>query len=116
MTLKQHEREAASRSECESRLPSTGSPLVSPRLSSNVRIYETMMRSGGEPFGAPFEVGVSSLTTKVVEFFRQAGFFGFETLERLMVRNRRNKFTRHGSAPFTGDLLRRTPPNQKTKK
>jgi hypothetical protein len=68
------------------------------------RIYRSLMRSGGEPFGAPFESGTPTLTERIVQLFKQAGFFGFETLERLRKRNRRNKFTRHGAAPFSGDL------------
>jgi hypothetical protein len=67
------------------------------------RIFRSVMRSGGEPFGAPFESGVASLTERIVRLFKQAGFFGFETLERLRRRNRRNKFTRHAAAPYTGD-------------
>lgn len=66
-------------------------------------IYEAVMRSGGEPSGAPFEAGLSSLTQRVVKLLGQTGFFGFETLERLRRRNQRNKFTRHGAAPFTGE-------------
>jgi hypothetical protein len=66
------------------------------------RIYRSVMRSGGEPFGAPFENGTASLTSRIVQLFKQAGFFGFETLERLRKRNRRNKFTRHAAAPFLG--------------
>lgn len=65
-------------------------------------IYESIMRGGGEPFGAPFEVGVQTLTERIVGFFKQRGFFGFEFLERPRKRNRRNKFTRYGAAPFRG--------------
>jgi hypothetical protein len=72
------------------------------RRSSKDLIYETVMRGGGEPFGAPFEVGVSSLTDKVVRFFKQFGFFAFETLEKPRRRNRRNKFTRYGAAQYRG--------------
>jgi len=65
-------------------------------------IYESIMRGGGEPFGAPFEFGTQSLTQKIVEFLRQRGFFSFETLEKVNPRRRQNKFTRYGSTQFRG--------------
>lgn len=65
-------------------------------------IYEAMMRGGGEPFGAPFEAGVSSLTEKIVRFFKQKSFFNFETLETPRKARRQNKFTRYGAAPHRG--------------
>lgn len=65
-------------------------------------IYITMMRSGGEPFGAPFEVGTPTLTERIVKLFRQKSFFSFETLEKLQTRSHRNKYTRHGAAPHRG--------------
>ena len=43
------------------------------------RIRDFVMRSGGEPFGPPYELGPPSLTEKIVAFFKQKGFFGFET-------------------------------------
>jgi hypothetical protein len=70
-------------------------------------IYEMVMRGGGEPFGAPYEAGVSSLTDRVVRFFKQFGFFGFETLERPRRRNRRNKFTRYGASSYKGTYRRK---------
>jgi hypothetical protein len=79
------------------------------RRSSKDLIYETVMRGGGEPFGAPFEVGVSTLTEKVVRFFKQFGFFGFETLERPRRRNRRNKYTRYGASTYRGPYRRKKP-------
>jgi hypothetical protein len=81
----------------------SNNPLTDPRRESGDRIYQSIMHGGGEPFGAPFESGVSSLTTKIVQVLKQAGFFGFETMERLRLRNRRNKFTRHGAAPYLGE-------------
>ena len=71
-------------------------------------IYESIMRSGGEPFGTPFEVGLTSLTDKVVRFFKQRSFFGFETYERNRPKRMRNRFTRHGASRFFGayDLKR----------
>ena len=45
------------------------------------RIKDFVMRGGGEPFGKPFEVGPQTLTERVVTFFKQRGFFGFESLE-----------------------------------
>jgi hypothetical protein len=71
------------------------------------RIYRSVMRTGGEPFFAPFDRGVSTLTERIVKLFKQLGFFGFETLERLRTRNRRNKFTRHGAAPYLGEHRKR---------
>ena len=78
--------------------------------SSNDLIHESIMRGGGEPFGAPFEMGVQSLTNKIVQFFKQRGFFGFEFLERPRSRRSRNKFTRYGAAPFKGDVGKRKKP------
>ena len=68
-------------------------------------LYYTLMRGGGEPFGPPYEKGMPSLTSRVVGLLKQRGFFTFETLERLPRRRFRNKFTRHGAAPFRGDYL-----------
>ena len=65
-------------------------------------IYSIVMRSGGEPFGAPFELGLQSLTEQVVKRLSQHSFFGFEALEKMELRGRRNKFTRHGAAPYRG--------------
>jgi hypothetical protein len=65
-------------------------------------IYDMVMRGGGEPFGAPFERGVSSLTEAIVKFFRQRGFFSFETLEGPRRSARRNKFTRYGASAYRG--------------
>lgn len=77
------------------------------RKSSDL-IYESVMRGGGEPFGAPFEVGTASLTEKIVKLLKLVGFFSFETMEKLGRRNLRNKFTRHGAAPFVGTYTRRS--------
>ncbi len=83
---------------------STAAPAPGgPRRESADAIYEAVMRGGGEPFGAPFEAGLSSLTRRVVALLKQSGFFAFETMERLRRRNQRNKFTRHGAAPFVGE-------------
>ena len=76
------------------------------RQHSSDLIYETMMRGGGEPFGVPFSRGIASLTEKVVAVFRQRGFFAFETLEKLLPPNRRNKFTRQGASRFRGAYRR----------
>lgn len=65
-------------------------------------IYESVMRGGGEPFGAPFERGIHSLTDKIVRLFKQKSFFGFETLERPRKKNNQNKFTRYGASQFRG--------------
>jgi hypothetical protein len=65
-------------------------------------IYESIMRGGGEPFGAPFEFGTQSLTQRIVEFLKQRGFFSFETLEKIKPRNRQNKYTRYGATTFRG--------------
>lgn len=66
-------------------------------------IYETIMRSGGEPFGNPYGIGISTLTNKVVKFFKQRSFFGFETFEPSRPKRRRNRFTRHGASRYFGD-------------
>lgn len=74
-----------------------------PKRHSHELIHESVMRGGGEPFLAPFENGTSTLTVKIVKLLKQSGFFGFETMEKLRTKNRRNKFTRHGAAPFVGE-------------
>lgn len=96
---------------------SASSPLVDPgrpdlngpagylRKSSDL-IYESIMKGGGEPFGEPYEVSAQSLTDRIVRFFKQRGFFGFEFFERRRIRRRKNKFTRYGAAPFKGDYKR----------
>ncbi len=76
---------------------------LDPRRQNHEVLYDAVMRGGGEPFGAPFEVGVSTLTERIVKLFKQFGFFSFESLEKLRAHNRRNKFTRHGAAPYVGD-------------
>lgn len=65
-------------------------------------IYQSVMRAGGVPFLAPFEIGLSSLTERVVKFFKQKSFFGFETIERAKKSRAFNKFTRYGAARFRG--------------
>lgn len=79
---------------------------------SRDRIYESMMRGGGEPFGPPFSAGIATLTQWVVRKIKQRGFFGFETLERddADARSNVNKFTRYGAAPFRGDHTRKRKP------
>ena len=64
---------------------------------SSELIYESVMRGGGEPFMAPFDVGTATLTDGIVKRFKLKGFFGFETVERTKVNRRRNKFTRYGA-------------------
>ena len=65
-------------------------------------IHEVVMRAGGEL--EPFEIGATTLTERVVRLFKQFGFFGFEWLEqRTRQRNKRNRFTKYGSAQFKGD-------------
>jgi len=70
-------------------------------------IYESIMRGGGEPFGAPFEFGTQSLTRKIVEFLKQRGFFNFETIEKIKPRQRQNKFTRYGTTRFRGSYRKK---------
>ena len=69
---------------------------------SRNRIYKSVMRGGGDPFGRPFAVGTPTLTERVVRFFRQRGFFSFETMEK-MPQQSANKFTRYGAAPYIGE-------------
>lgn len=70
--------------------------------SSKETLYRALARAGGEPFGAPFEPGLQTLTERIVRLFRQRGFFSFHATERLARRSFRNKFTRHGAAPHRG--------------
>ena len=67
-------------------------------------IYRYIMRGGGEPFGAPYEIGKQSLTEKIVRFFKQKSFFGFETMEPTKKKKNINKFTRYGSSRYRGPL------------
>jgi len=67
-------------------------------------IYDSVMRAGGEPFGAPFANGLLSLTDRIVKLFKLKGFFGFETFERLRRGRRKNRFSRYGSANHLGRL------------
>jgi hypothetical protein len=72
-------------------------------------IYEAMSRAGGDAFGAPFALGLASLTERVSTKLKQHGFFGFETLEQQQPQAQRNKFTRQGAAPFRGPYRRKPP-------
>ena len=67
-------------------------------------IYRYIMRGGGEPFGAPYEMGKQSLTEKIVRFFKQKSFFGFETMEPTKKKKNINKFTRYGASRYRGPL------------
>jgi hypothetical protein len=67
-------------------------------------IYRFIMRGGGEPFGAPYEMGKQSLTEKIVRFFKQKSFFGFETMEPTKRKKNINKFTRYGASRYRGPL------------
>ena len=67
-------------------------------------IYRFIMRGGGEPFGAPYEMGKQSLTEKIVRFFKQKSFFGFETMEPTKKKKNINKFTRYGASRYRGPL------------
>ena len=77
-------------------------PLGRFRRDSADRIYRSVMRSGGEPFGKPYEVGPQTLTEKIVNFFKQRGFFGFESLEKPATQPSKNKFSRYGATRFRG--------------
>ena len=70
-------------------------------------IYEYVMRGGGEPFGKPFDLGVSSLTERIVKLFKQRSFFRFETLEQPKPPRRHNKYTRYAAAPYCGEHKKR---------
>ncbi len=70
-------------------------------------IYESIMKGGGEPFGEPYEVSAQTLTERIVRYFKQRSFFAFEFFERRRLRQRRNKFTKYGSAPYRGEHKKR---------
>lgn len=92
------------------------SPLATPlalkrvaHRTSHDRIYETVLRGGGEPFGKPFDLGLSTLTEKIVQVFNQKGFFAFESLDRpapqkAAQKRRRNIFTRYAAGRYRGPL------------
>ena len=92
--------------------PSSSPEPVDPELTPAQRekreqeetIYRYIMRGGGEPFGAPFEMGKPSLTEKIVRFFKQKSFFGFESLEPTKKKKNINKFTRYGASRYRGPL------------
>ena len=65
-------------------------------------IYRYVMKGGGAAFGQPYESGKQSLTEKIVKFFKQRGFFGFETLETPKTQTKTNKFTKYGAARYRG--------------
>ena len=69
---------------------------------SEEAIYRYVMRGGGEAFGKPYELGKQSLTQKIVHFFKQRGFFAFETLEKPEPVKKHNKFTKYGASRFRG--------------
>ena len=50
-------------------------PAQQEKLQQEETIYRYIMRGGGEPFGAPYEIGKQSLTEKIVRFFKQKSFF-----------------------------------------
>ena len=89
----------------ESRVASTAGRVRALQHASAERIRDTVMRAGGEPFGAPLGFGVLSLAEKVVRLLRQRGFFSFESVERLDARGK-NKFTRYGASRFWGEYRR----------
>ena len=71
-------------------------------LSSSELIYRSIMRSGGEPFGRPYAISFASLTEKVVTYFKQKGFFSFETFESPKAIQRPNRFSRYGATNHRG--------------
>ena len=78
---------------------------ASPRSSADL-IYEVVMRGGGEPFGAPWELGPASLTDKRAKQLNQRGYSAFETLERPETLGR-NRFTRYGASRYLGRYRKR---------
>lgn len=83
---------------------STLTPAQREKRKQEETIYRYIMRGGGEPFGAPFGIGKPSLTEKIVRFFKQKSFFGFETLEPSKQKRNINKFTRYGASRYRGPL------------
>ena len=79
-------------------------PSQREKRSQEETIYRYIMRGGGEPFGAPYEIGKQSLTEKIVRFFKQKSFFGFETMEPTKKKKNINKFTRYGASRYRGPL------------
>jgi hypothetical protein len=72
-------------------------------------IYESVMRGGGEPFGAPYDLGLPSLIERIVRRFKQRSFFNFETFERAGKERKLNKFTKYGAARYRGDYNKKDP-------
>lgn len=70
------------------------------------RLRQWASRASGGGFGAPFELGTTTLTEKIVDWFQQRGFFSVETSERVAPPNQRNKFSAHGASRFTGSLTK----------
>ena len=84
--------------------PDALTPAQREKREQEETIYRFIMRGGGEPFGAPYEIGKQSLTEKIVRFFKQKSFFGFETMEPTKKKKNINKFTRYGSSRYRGPL------------
>ncbi len=84
--------------------PEGQTPAQREKRAQEETIYRFIMRGGGEPFGAPYEIGKQSLTEKIVRFFKQKSFFGFETMEPTKKKKNINKFTRYGASRYRGPL------------
>lgn len=78
------------------------------------RVRNWASRSSGTSFGAPFELGTTSLTEKIVDWFKQKGFFAVETSERVSPQNQRNKYSAHGASRFIGTLTPVDQPDDET--
>ena len=80
---------------------------------SSERIYQSVMRGGGEPYGSMHVSGIHTLTEKIVRFLKQKGFFSFLTFEKPKTLQKPNKYTRYGAAPYVGDYpTSQTPASQ----
>ncbi len=81
----------------ENPLPGTEDTLPKPyQRASHENLYESIMHSGGEPFGTPLGPGTTTLTRNTVRRFRKRGHFFISTYEELDAR-RKNRFTRSGA-------------------
>ncbi len=81
-------------------VPPTDDVRTQEENAAKQRIYDAVMRGGGEPFGRPFAMDLATLTSNMVKRFNQRGFFGFGTFEKSEKPNQGNIFTRFAATRF----------------
>lgn len=72
------------------------------KAQSQELLYESVMKSGGDPFMQSLGMGVTTLTERVARRFRKKGHFLISTYE-VFNQKQRNPFTRAGASPYQGE-------------